>query len=436
MSRRVARANRRERGSPKPRRSAWPFAWPARPITLFEPQPGHEPTLDGLRGVSSIGVLVFHCAIWLPAALPDSYRALPAWMLAFWHQTWWGVDVFFVLSGFLIGRILLRRLQKGALGFRSFYARRSFRIFPVYYLVLTVSVFALSHIPSWNILFRSNGWEQVQSGSWANYLYVSNYFYGMQLPNAMTWGWSLCVEEHFYLVLPALLALVFRLLKGSGRMLVLLPFAFAPVLFRWGEYVKHPADSGFYWIHPLSHTHGEGLAIGVLIAYTYVFHHATVLRVVRRLGPWTWLLGVACIGIAMRWGGLRTPGYFPVVWQYFFVALGSALVLLNGLYLDNGFTRFLAWRGWIPLARMSYCTYLIQMYVIFFMLAWWPRTVYGVTGSTVSFFAFSAVCMLLSSIIAGTIYLLLERPMLDKGGELAKRWLPPPKAAEAVLARA
>jgi peptidoglycan/LPS O-acetylase OafA/YrhL len=257
----------------------------------------------------------------------------------------------------------------------------------------------------------------------------------MELPNAMTWGWSLCVEEHFYLLLPAFLALVFRFLKGGARGLVLVPFAIAPLLFRWAWYVKHPDESGFYWLHPLSHTHGEGLAIGVLIAYTYVFHHASVLRGVRRLGPLTWILGVAFVGMAMRWGGLRTPGYFPVVWQYFFVAVGSALVLLNGLYLDNGFTRFLAWRGWIPLARMSYCTYLIQMYVIFFMLAWWPRGLHGTTGAVVSFFGFSAACMLLSSVFAGLIYLLLERPMLDKGGELARRVLPRPKVVEAAPAR-
>ena len=374
--------------------------------------------------MSSIGVLVFHCAIWLPAAHRETYAALPSWLLAFWHQTWWGVDVFFVLSGFLIGRILLRRLQKGALGFRSFYVRRSFRIFPVYYFVLTVAVLWLTRIESWGIMFRSRSPEEVRAASWANYLYVSTYLYGMQLPNPMTWGWSLCVEEHFYLVLPAFLALVFRFLKGAWRMLVIVPFAIAPMLFRWAAYVKHPTESGFYWLHPLSHTHGEGLAIGVLIAYTYVFHHEAVLRWLRRLGPMTWILGVACVGIAMRWGGLRTPGYFPVVWQYFFVAIGSALVLLNGLYLENGFTRMLAWRGWIPLARMSYCTYLIQMYVIFFMLAWWPRGTHGPTGAIVSFFAFSAVCMLLSSLFAGLIYLLLERPMLDKGGELARRTMP------------
>ncbi len=430
MSRKAARAGRR---APAPvRASWWPFAWPAPPRTLFEPQAGHESTLDGLRGVSSIFVMVFHCVVWLPAALPDTYRTLPASLVGFWSQCWWGVDVFFVLSGFLIGRILLKRLQRGALGFRSFYARRAFRIFPVYYFVLTLSVFVFTHFESWSILYRTRTPEIIPAGSWANYLYISNYLYGMQLPNAMTWGWSLCVEEHFYLLLPAALALVFKFLKGGARALVFVPFTILPLLFRWRAYLQNPEESGFYWLHPLSHTHGEGLAIGVLIAYTYVFHHATVLRWVRRLGPLTWILGVACIGIAMRFGGLRTPGYFPVVWQYFIVAIGSALVLLNGLYLDNVFTRFLSWRLWIPLARMSYCTYLIQMYVIFLLLGWWPAGALGAGAATWSFYAFSAAVIVVASLFAGAIYLMLERPLLDQGGVVAAKYMPASKPAERI----
>lgn len=370
---------------------------------------------------------MFHCVVWLPAALPG-YRVLPASLLGFWNQGWWGVDVFFVLSGFLIGRILFRRLQGGALGFLSFYLRRAFRIFPIYYLVLIASVYWFVQIEPWRILYRTSSVEVIQSGAWANFLYISNYLYGMELPNAMTWGWSLCVEEHFYLVLPAALALAFRFLKGRARALVFVPFTILPLLFRWRFHQLHPGESGFLWLHPLSHTHGEGLAIGVLIAYAYVFHQNTLRRWIRHLGPLTWILGVGGIAAAMTFGGLRSPSSFAVVWQYFVVAVGSAFLLLNGIYLDNVFTRFLSWRVWTPFARVSYCTYLIQMYVIYLVLGWWPAHGALSPGSaTLGFYGFGLAVLCVASLIASATYLLIERPLLDHGATVAAKYAPQPK---------
>lgn len=429
MSRAPTRASRpgSSRASASRVRGARPSAgrtWPAALSTLFAPQPGHETPLDGLRGISSVFVLVFHCAVWLPSALPDSYRALPYPVLAFWRQTWFGVDVFFVLSGFLIGRILMRRLEQGALGFRSFYIRRSFRIFPVYYLVLSASVFLFARIEPWGMLYGRQPWSETVRGSWANYLYVSNYVYGMQFPNALSWGWSLCVEEHFYLVLPAALAALFRLTRGAVRPLVLLALAAVPTLCRWSEF-SHARDlSVFNWIHPRTHTHADGLVLGLLIAYTYVFHRERTRAWVARLGPATWILGVAGVAAVMRWGGLRNQGLFPVVWQFLVIAVAASLLVLNGLYLDNRFTRFLSLRVWIPLARASYCTYLIQMFVIYWTIGWWPRGQHGAIGAVVSAGGFSCVVLAVSFLVAGSTYLMLERPMLERGARLAARYLP------------
>ncbi len=400
------------------------LVWPAPLHTLFRQEPGHEPTLDGLRGVSSVFVLVFHCAVWLPAALPDSFRALPPAFLAFWRQTWFGVDAFFVLSGFLIGRILMRRLQKGELGFLSFYIRRSFRIFPIYYLVLAASVFWFARIESWGMLFGKRSGQETLDGSWANFLYISNYMYGMGFPNAMTWGWSLCVEEHFYLLLPAALVLLWRFTRGAMRPLLMFAALAVPTASRWYEWAHQPGISVFQWIHPRSHTHADGLVMGLLIAYSYVFHRERTTAWLARLGNGTWILGVAGIGSAMMWGGLRTPGYFPVVWQYFVVALGAALLLMNGIYLDNVFTRFISHRAWVPLARVSYCTYLIQMFVIYWVFGWWPNQPHGTLGALGMFWAYSLVVILASTLLAGTTYLLVERPLLDLGARLAARYPP------------
>ena len=138
------RAARAARTPARARQSAW--------AALGEPQPGHEPHLDGLRALASVLIVFCHCVVWLPPALPDSYRAIPHGFVVFGLSCWFSVDVFFVLSGFLIGRILMRQLQQGWVSFQVFYVRRVFRVFPVYYLVLTVSVLFLSSIPEWHIL--------------------------------------------------------------------------------------------------------------------------------------------------------------------------------------------------------------------------------------------------------------------------------------------
>src|SRR5262249_56225241 len=171
---------------------------------------------------------VCHCALWRPPALGDSFGQLPPAVPHFVLSLWFGLDVFFVLSGFLIGRILFRQLQRGGLSFRAFYVRRFFRVFPVYYLVLTVSVFGFSRIQEWGVLYGGVPWQESLARSWANYLYVSNYVYGMQYPNPLSWGWSLCVEEHFYLATPLMLPLLFRLATGNRPWLFLAGSAIHP----------------------------------------------------------------------------------------------------------------------------------------------------------------------------------------------------------------
>src|SRR5262245_27014673 len=279
-----------------PRQSAW--------AALTSHQPGHEPHLDGMRGISCAIVVFCHCALWLPPALRDSFRELPPAVPRFILSLWFGLDVFFVLSGFLIGRILFRQLQRGGLSFRAFYTRRFFRVFPVYYLVLTVSVFWFSRFDAWAILYGGVPWRESLARSWANYLYVSNYVYGMQYPNPMTWGWSLCVEEHFYLATPLLLSVLFRVTKEPVRWMFLAALALVPMAFRWSMYTHEPGLIPFKWVHPMTHTHADGLVLGVLCAYAVVFHRERVAGWFKRLGSATWVLGLACYAAVMVWGGL------------------------------------------------------------------------------------------------------------------------------------
>jgi peptidoglycan/LPS O-acetylase OafA/YrhL len=164
------------------------------------PIPGerkHQPELDGIRGTAILLVLMSHTAGQL-GVLPATKPALLLEHLLV--PMWGGVDLFFVLSGFLITGILLRTRTK-AHYFKSFYARRVLRIFPIYYLALIGTLVAAHFFPAIQDLLPAPGMERI-----SYFLYLQNMPVFWQELTVMggLWGvyWSLAVEEQFYMVWP------------------------------------------------------------------------------------------------------------------------------------------------------------------------------------------------------------------------------------------
>ena len=162
--------------------------------TALAAQLVHRPDIEGLRGIAVLSVLAVHC--------------FPAWV----HGGFVGVDIFFVLSGFLITTILLRSLEAGRFTYRDFYAQRIKRIFPALCLVLSACLLfsALFTFPSDS---RQIGWH-VGAGA----LFVSNfalwteagYFDSASETKPLLHLWSLGIEEQFYVVWPLALSLCFK----------------------------------------------------------------------------------------------------------------------------------------------------------------------------------------------------------------------------------
>lgn len=155
-------------------------------------RPGaHIPALDGLRGLAILLVIVFHFTVTDRGA--DGIRRV---VLHATSAGWVGVDLFFVLSGFLITSILLD--ARGTEGyFRNFYMRRVLRIFPLYYGTLLVAFVLLP-------LFH----RVAVQNEWALWVYVANFFPARG--SAFIHFWSLAVEEQFYMVWPAVVLLLGR----------------------------------------------------------------------------------------------------------------------------------------------------------------------------------------------------------------------------------
>ena len=160
---------------------------------------GYRPDVDGLRAVAVLGVIGFHA---FPVALPGGFV---------------GVDVFFVISGFLISGIVFRGLAAGTFSSADFYARRIRRIFPGLVLVLTASLAF-----GWYVLLADE-FERLGKHAAAGAGFVANlwlwheggYFSRDAVSNPLLHLWSLGVEEQFYLLWPPLLVLAWRRSRSS-----------------------------------------------------------------------------------------------------------------------------------------------------------------------------------------------------------------------------
>ena len=159
----------------------------------------HRPEIDGLRAVAVLAVLVFHLdRAWLPGGFA-------------------GVDVFFVISGYLVGGILLREKDAGAFSLTAFWQRRIARIFP--------ACFAMAMTTLGAALWLFEDWDRASTGSafaavlcaWANMhqLGQGDYFQLPEDAQPLLHCWSLAVEEQFYLIVPLLFALPGRWSRRS-----------------------------------------------------------------------------------------------------------------------------------------------------------------------------------------------------------------------------
>ncbi|MFS8201785.1 acyltransferase family protein [Streptomyces sp. CWNU-52B] len=264
-----------------------------------------------------------------------------------------GVDVFFVISGFLITSLLLRELTTtGRVSVRSFYARRALRLLPVSSLVIACTLGG-----AWLFLSKARLAEYA-GDALAGALYAVNfrlaaagtdYLAQNSPPSPFQHFWSLAVEEQFYLVWPPLLLLTWRIARGRRR-LVAVPLAVLCVgSFTAGIFLT---NSSAPWAYFGSLTRAWELGVGALLALAAV----RLTRLPAALAaPLTWL-GLACVALSAVWYDDETP--FPGHHALLPVA-GTVLVLAGGCTpTPYGAGRLLGWRPLVWLGGLSYGWYL------------------------------------------------------------------------------
>jgi peptidoglycan/LPS O-acetylase OafA/YrhL len=308
--------------------------------------PYYIPELQGLRGIAVLAVVIYHChprlqGTWI------GYASLWGWA---------GVNLFFVLSGFLITSILLESREKPHY-FRNFYGRRVLRIWPVYLLVLVVVYLNAPWFVGPTIV------EAVKAAPWLAYIFFAQNLFHLALPPAIGPTWSLAIEEQYYF----LWAPTVRFLKRPWMLVLTLAAAI----------VASPALrlANFRWMTPTNTLiHLDGIAWGSLLALALHTLHLT-----RR----TWLL----IGLAGLVVGLLASGTVAGGTAFLDSALavgfaGAMLAAIASTGASNPLNVALR-RG--PLAfygRISYGLYMIHI-MVFIYFGWFDRRMdrYGTAGN-------------------------------------------------------
>lgn len=328
------------------------------------------PVLDGLRGVAILLVLGIHL-------MPDI--TMP-WRILEWAKKllttggWIGVDLFFVLSGFLITGILLRT-RNSQNYFSTFYARRILRIFPPYYGALLV-VFVL--LPAISQTYTEAS-KPILETQWLHWLYLSNLVYWAFGLNYLVTDylqvghlWSLAVEEHFYLLWPAIIFVApIRTVRLICAGLIVSSLAIRAV-----AVVIIGPESGFYFLTPCV---WDELAWGALIATVFHDHNESQLLSYLKYAKLAALAGsivmltyfFATKGLWMQTVFNRTIGHFllsvifgsmlfivllshasissqilEAAWLRFFGKISYGLYLIHGLLMQV-LDRFLPTEQWI-----------------------------------------------------------------------------------------
>jgi peptidoglycan/LPS O-acetylase OafA/YrhL len=312
--------------------------------------PSYLPELDGLRGLAILWVVLYHCDPLLQGT----------WMHRVAEWGWAGVDIFFVLSGFLITANLLGARDKPHY-FHNFHARRALRIWPVYVLVLAV---VYLNAP-WFIVPNAGVLGAIKVAPWLAYIFFVQNLFHLSLPSALGPTWALAVEEQYYFLWAPLV----RWLRRPWMLAVVLTCALicSPLL-------RH-LNPQWLWTLP-SHTliKLDGIALGSLMAlglYTIQLNR----RVCLWLGIGVFVLGIAAAATVAGGTALLDTA----------LAAGFAGAVLAAMASSGAHNPLNALLRRGPLAfygRISYGLYMIHI-AAFIFIGWFDLRMvrYGMSGN-------------------------------------------------------
>jgi peptidoglycan/LPS O-acetylase OafA/YrhL len=323
---------------------------------------------------------------------------------------WTGVDLFFVLSGFLIGGQLFATIARGEkISYGEFYLKRSLRILPAYFAVLilyfTIPAFTerSSLPPLWRFL-----------------TFTQNFGLDLKLHGAFSHAWSLCIEEQFYLILP----LILLLFKTGRRSVWLLPMLFLSGLavrsFIWYDLLAAPGQTAFgtnYYalIYYPTWSRLDGLLSGIALAAIYYFRPGTWKRLTRQ-GNSLFLIALVLITFAwyMTHGDNQYASY-GAIFGYPAISIAYGTLVLATLSPTCFLYRFSsAFTRWI--ATLSYSIYLTHKQLIH-LTHQFLRPI-GISEDSYAAFLLSIIVVVLGGWL---LHISVEKPLLRQRDRILTR---------------
>jgi peptidoglycan/LPS O-acetylase OafA/YrhL len=359
------------------------------------PAPPRAPGLDLLRAAAIVTVMLYHLA--------SHGFAMPA----LGRHGWIGVDLFFVLSGYLIGWQLLREVAAGRQpDWAAFFLKRALRVLPPYLAVLLLYLL----VPDWRE-------AAAMAPAWQFLTFTVNLFPDYARYRAYSHAWSLCVEEHFYLMFPLV---VWLMARRPGRGIAATAFvllAGGMLLRDWlwrHEVAPHDAAQAFLRyaeaIYAPTWCRLDGLLAGVLLAAVRAFRPSWWTRLLRA-GPALAPAGVALLAMALR---MDPVGHVAAIIQFPLVALGFACLLVAALSPRLPMARF-ALPGARQLALLAFSLYLTHREVY----AWLDKHAAGLDDwpPLAAFCAYHLAALA----VAALLYAGVEKPALALRARLLAR---------------
>ena len=360
-----------------------------------------QPGLDLLRALAIIVVVIYHAALFgfkLPGRV-DRFG-------------WIGVDLFFVLSGYLIGGQLLAPLARDQrMNLGRFFARRALRIMPAYFVVLAIYFL----LPSWR------EYSEMSQPLWKFLLSIQNI--ALHGGTAFSHAWSLAVEDQFYLALPFLLLFLYR----RPRTAIIIPclLVVGGIALRTFLAAQNPSIDGGVsfrgfqaWIYYPTWTRLDPLVFGVALAAIEKFRPQWWRRLTN-YAIWLWLPALVLIVYGLWLGEGDYLTVTACTWQFPLIALGMAALLICAISPRLVFRR-VAIPGAAFIASIAYSAYLIQKLVIRFVEQFCASHNIVLTSAP------ALICVELCVYAAATIlFFTVERPFLQLRHRITPRSRPP-----------
>lgn len=292
-------------------------------------------SLNGFRGIAVIMVIWHHTSA---KYYPD---------IRFLGMGYLGVELFFVISGFLITTLLLREKAKtGDISLKDFYMRRSLRIFPIYYAILLVYIAAV-------LLFDRNTPAGIDfMGNLKYFLtYTSNWFVPLDQPRVIFYfAWSLATEEQFYVMWPS----VEKFFSEKWAILTAVGLIAISTLAGMGL---------FAFIFPLESlptTILKNIAVAIVLGvlFAHVLHHRKSFNIAYKIlgHPWSCVIALAGLFLAMFLPAKLTVMNYNLVFLMMLFLIGSCVIRE-----DHWFAKPLAWKPIALVGLLSYGIYLMHM---------------------------------------------------------------------------